>query len=137
MKTIIPILIFLFFGKIISAQSDTTKNVGNDSIVYSYAQTMPIFQGDVAGFQKYLKHNVHYPYEAMKTRTQGTVYLGFIVETNGSISNIHVEKSSGNESLDAEAIRVVSGMPPDWTSGMQDGKKVRVSIVQPVKFILN
>ena len=70
----------------------------------------------------------------MENGIQGTVMLTFIVEKDGSISNVTVVRSRG-ELLDAEAVRVVKGMPK-WTPGMQGGKPVRTKFTLPIPFKL-
>ena len=84
---------------------------------------------------KWLGENINYPEEAAKKNIQGRVIVQFVVETNGTISNIEVIKSM-HKLLDAEAMRVVGAMPK-WKPGtLQDGKAVRVRYTLPVQFAL-
>jgi len=86
------------------------------------------------GFRKYIAYNLKYPKEAMDKQIQGTVYIQFIVEADGAMSNIKVIRGVSKE-LDGEAIRVVSNAPK-WVPGEQKGKKVRVSYTFPINFAL-
>ena len=78
--------------------------------------------------------NMKYPADAEKQKIEGRVIATFIVETDGSISNIEVARPVF-PSLDAEAVRVLSGMPK-WTPGRQNGKEVRVKYTVPISFNL-
>ncbi|HTA27483.1 MAG TPA: energy transducer TonB, partial [Bacteroidia bacterium] len=90
--------------------------------------------GDV---NNYLARNLVYPSDARKSNIQGTVYISFIVEKNGSVSNAIVFKGvDGGEALNKEALRIIS-MMPDWTPGMQNGQMVRTKYMLAVQFELN
>jgi protein TonB len=132
MKKIISIVVFLFAGIILSAQTDSTKTVDKDSTVISFAETMPEFGGRIDGFQIYVHKNLKYP----ATDLEGTVYVEFVVEKDGSVSGAYVRKSSGVKELDAEALRLVSVMPAEWTPGTMNGRNVRVDVIEPIKFVL-
>ena len=98
---------------------------------------MPTFNGKEAslGFREYVGANLKYPEEAAKKGIQGTVYVQFIVEASGEVSNVKVLRGT-NPSLDQEAIRIVKNSPR-WTPGKQRGKNVRVSFTFPIKFKLD
>ena len=83
---------------------------------------------------KYLSENIKYPEMAKQKNTQGKVLVTFVVEKNGSISDVKVAKGIG-DGCDEEAVRVISAMPK-WKPGMQNGKKVRVSFAIPISFRL-
>ena len=83
---------------------------------------------------EYLTQNVKYPEDAEKQKIEGRVLATFVVETDGSISNVEVVKPAF-PSLDAEAVRLLSAMPK-WTPGMQSGKVVRVKFTVPINFSL-
>ncbi len=93
---------------------------------------MPQFPGGLLHLMRYLSEHIKYPAAAMDNGCSGTVVLHFVVETDGSISNIKVLMGVC-PSLDNEAIKVVSGMPK-WIPGHIKGKPVRVSFNLPVKF---
>ncbi|MDE7072847.1 MAG: energy transducer TonB, partial [Bacteroidales bacterium] len=84
---------------------------------------------------KYLRDNIRYPVIAMESGIQGRVYLTFVVEKNGSITDVKVMRGIGG-GCDEEAVRVVQKMPK-WNPGKQRGRPVRVLYSIPVIFTLN
>jgi TonB family protein len=103
-----------------------------DSIkVYTHLDTMPKFRGDI---NKYFRDSIKYPQEAIEKKIQGKVYVAFIVEKDGSISNVQIVRSD-YPALTNEATRVVSAMPK-WIPGKQNGKTVRIQYVVPIHFNL-
>ena len=84
---------------------------------------------------KYLSENIKYPEDAKKDGAEGRVICQFTVNKDGSISDVEVVRSSGNESLDQEARRVVQSMP-HWKPGLQRSKPVRVRYTIPITFKL-
>ena len=102
--------------------------------VYNKPEVMPEYPGGMEAMMKYLSENLKYPEQAKEKNTQGRVLVTFIVEKNGSISDVKVVKGIGN-GCDEEAVRVIKAMPK-WKPGMQDGKKVRVSFAIPISFKL-
>ena len=96
---------------------------------------MPEFPGGDAERVKYLINNLTYPREAKEADISGTVYLEFIVERDGSISNIKILRGIGG-GCDEEAVRVVQ-MMPKWKPGRQQGHEVRVRFNLPIKFTLH
>jgi len=95
---------------------------------------MPTFPGGNEELGKYLGKNVVYPASAQENGIQGTVYVSFVVDKNGRISDVKVLRSVDTE-LDKEAIRVIKSMPA-WIAGKQNGVPVRVAFTVPVKFVL-
>lgn len=93
------------------------------------------FPGGAAAMQLWISENVVYPQTAIEMEDQGRVYLSFVVEPNGDITNIEVIRSVTKE-LDKEAKRVVRAMPK-WTPGEAGGKKVRTRCRLPIIFELN
>ena len=84
---------------------------------------------------RYIGENIKYPVTAQEKGIQGRVICQFVVEKDGSITNIHAVRSSGDILLDQEAIRVLSTMPR-WNPGKQSGNSVRVKYTVPVNFRL-
>ena len=80
----------------------------------------------------YITNNVHYPKTEKEKGIQGKVFVGFVVEKDGGISNVEVKRGIGAE-CDAEAIRAVKGMP-NWEPGKQSGVLVRTAMVLPINF---
>ncbi len=111
------------------------NNDATVSGVFDVVEKMPEYPGGIEEMMKYLSMNVRYPEAAFKVGAQGRVLVQFIIEEDGSISNVSVLQKV-NDDLDAEAIRVVKTMPK-WTPGMQDGKTVRVKYALPISFCLN
>ena len=112
-------------------QTDTTKKKNSWDCI---PETMPYFPGGQVLMLKYLADNIKYPASAVKAKKQGRVIVGFIVQKDGSITHAKIVRSIDPE-LDAEALRVVKGMPK-WTPGTQLGKPVSVKYALPVKFSL-
>lgn len=102
--------------------------------VFDVVEKMPAFPGGDAALMAYLKNNVRYPVIAQENGVQGRVVISFVVERDGSITDVRVAKSV-DPSLDKEAMRVISGMPR-WQAGMQNGSPVRVKYNVPVAFRL-
>ena len=112
-------------------QTDTTKK---KKTWVCMPETMPQFPGGREVLLKYLAANIKYPASAVKAKKQGRVIVTFIVQKDGSITHAKIVRSIDPE-LDAEALRVVKGMPK-WTPGTQNGKPVNVKYTVPVKFSL-
>jgi len=102
--------------------------------VFEVVEQMPTFPGGDAALLKYLSDNIHYPTVAAENGVQGRVVIGFVVEKDGSITDVNVMKSR-DPSLDREAMRVVKSMPK-WIPGKQNGSNVRVKYQVPVTFKL-
>ena len=102
--------------------------------VFDIVQQQPLFPGGPAALMKYLSENTKYPVVAQENGVQGRVTVQFVVEKDGSISDVHVLRGV-DPSLDKEAVRVVKSMPR-WTPGKQNGITVRVNYRVPVLFRL-
>ncbi len=102
--------------------------------LFDVVEEMPSFPGGDRKLMEYLSENIRYPEELADACIQGRVIVSFIVEKDGSISNVKVAKSLA-PLLDKEAVRVVSGMPK-WIPGRQNGVAVRVRYIIPVTFRL-
>ena len=97
--------------------------------------SMPEFPGGVSAMMTYLMDNVKYPADAKKDKKEGRVVCSFVITKEGKVTEAHVIKSSGTESLDNEALRVVNNMP-DWKPGKENGEPVNVHYTIPVVFKL-
>lgn len=102
--------------------------------VFDIVEQQPLFPGGPAALLKYLSENTKYPVVAQENGVQGRVTVQFVVEKDGSISDVHVLRGV-DPSLDKEAVRVVKSMPR-WTPGKQNGINVRVNYRVPVLFRL-
>lgn len=130
MKSIF-IIVFVLTSLWSFSQTESGQVIKQDSCIY-VIEAMPTFsKGNV---QKWISVHISYPKEAAELGVQGIVHVQFIIEKNGSVSNVKVAKSD-SPLLDDEAIRVISSMPK-WKPAKQKGKKVRVSYALPVKFYL-
>ena len=106
-----------------------------DADVYEVVENMPEFpDGGMPGLMKYLSANIRYPEAAHKAGTQGRVTVQFVVGKDGSIGDVSILRGV-DPALDAEAIRVISGMPK-WKPGTQKGEPVNVKYTVPVMFRL-
>lgn len=106
-----------------------------DNDIFDVVEEMPVFPGGQAALMGFIAKNLRYPVKAQEGGIQGRVVARFIVEKDGSVSNLAVARSVSSE-LDAEAIRVLSTMPK-WTPGKQRGKEVRVKYTVPIAFRLS
>jgi len=98
-------------------------------------QVMPQPFGGEASWAKFLQKNLRYPPQAIDAHAQGKVFLSFIVEKDGHLSNIVVERGVGY-GLDEEAVRVLK-LAPAWKPGIQNGHQVRVKFMMPITFQLS
>ncbi|HTB31124.1 MAG TPA: energy transducer TonB [Bacteroidia bacterium] len=103
----------------------------DENKVFTIVQQKPAFPGDI---NKWLADHIDYPEQAKDANIQGTVYVSFVVERDGSVSGVTVLRGV-NTYLDNEAKKKVSSMPK-WTPGQQNGHSVRVQYMLPVHFIL-
>ena len=102
--------------------------------VYQIVEEMPQYPGGETAMMEYVAKNVVYPKEAQEKGISGRVFVGFIVEKDGSIGEVKLLRGIGG-GCDEEAIRVIKGMPK-WKPGKQEGKPVRVSYQMPINFKL-
>ena len=112
----------------------STDKPDNDT-VFSICEVMPEYPGGAEAMMKYLSENIKYPEEAKEKGISGRVFIQFVVEKDGSVSNVKVMRGIG-ALCDDEAVRVVKAMPK-WKPGMQKGEPVRVNYVLPVNFKLD
>ena len=113
---------------------DIYMNQDGDTI-YNVAETMPQFPGGPNELMKYLSENTKYPESAKANKIEGRVFVSFVIEKDGSITNAEVMRGIDKE-CDAEAVRVVSSMPK-WQPGTQSGEAVRCRFTVPFIFKLN
>jgi protein TonB len=120
-------------AKEVIAQPEPPKHE-EESKVFDVVEQMPSFPGGNGALLEYLATHVKYPVVAQENGVQGRVIVSFVVERDGSITDVRVVRSV-DPSLDSEAARVVSSMPR-WTPGKQNGSAVRVKYNVPVMFKL-
>lgn len=102
--------------------------------IFTVVESMPGYPGGDAARMQFLQENIKYPQMARESGIQGTVYVTFVVETDGRVTDVRVLRGIGG-GCDEEAIRVIQLMPR-WVPGKQRGKPVRVQFNMPIKFTL-
>ena len=115
------------------AQPEPPKHE-EENKVFDVVEQMPSFPGGMPALMQWLSQNIKYPVIAAENGVQGRVIVQFVVEKDGSVTDVHVAKSV-DPSLDKEATRVVKAMPK-WNPGKQNGSAVRVKYTVPVMFKL-
>jgi len=103
--------------------------------IFTVVESMPGFPGGEAARIKYLNKNIKYPQMARESGIQGRVFVTFVVEKNGAVTDVRVLRGIGG-GCDEEAVRVIKNMP-NWNAGKQRGKPVRVQFNMPILFKLN
>jgi protein TonB len=106
----------------------------NPNQIFTAVEQAPTFPGGDGAFGKYLGKNIRYPAIARENNVQGRVVLTFVVERDGSLTDIKVLRSLGS-GTDEEAVRVLKASPK-WKPGIQNGRPVRVQYSIPVNFTL-
>ena len=107
----------------------------DDEEFFMVVENMPEFPGGDLGLMQYIQKNVKYPPIAKEYNITGKVYVSFIVDRSGSVTNVKVVRGV-DKNLDAEAVRVVKSLPK-YKPGKQRGKAVRVMFTIPISFTLN
>ena len=125
-------------GEVLKAKevivTEPVKEPEEETKVFDVVEQMPSFPGGPSALMSYLSENIKYPAVAAENGIQGRVICTFVVERDGSISDVKVARSV-DPSLDKEAVRVVKSMP-NWIPGKQNGGAVRVKYTLPVTFKL-
>ena len=133
MKKMILLSMMAVLGLMTANAQKTVISQSNQS-VYDQVEQMPEFPGGMPAMIEFLKTNLKYPKDAIKQQVGGRVMVMFVVETDGTLSNVRVAKKVF-PSLDSEAVRVVKTMPK-WKPGKEKGRPVRVNFTLPVVFSL-
>ena len=107
----------------------------DDEEFFMVVENMPEFPGGDLGLMKYIQKNVKYPAIAKEYNITGKVYVSFIVDRSGTVTNVKIVRGV-DKNLDAEAMRVVKSLPK-YKPGKQRGKAVRVMFTIPINFTLN
>jgi len=148
MKKTIYLLSIILIGflpfQIINAQENPSIEIKTDSIPITnledttavrFVETMPEFPGGMEELSKYLRREVRYPKNCRMRGISGVVLVEFIVERDGSISNVTTIVQA-HPDLDAEAVRVIEKMPK-WKPGKNLGEPIRVLFQIPIRFTLS
>ena len=115
----------------IPAQTD----LGDNPLNFHTVEDLPKFPGGAVELMKWLTKNLRYPSDAQRNKKEGQVVVQFIINKDGTMSNLKVVKSAQYASLDREALRVMRKMPK-WTPGVQNDKPCRTMVCIPVVFKL-
>jgi protein TonB len=122
-------------SKIDSVVSDVlndSASIGEGSKVFTVVDQMPEYNGGLNAMMLHVQKNMRYPASARRMGIDGTVYVSFVIDSNGALHNIKVIRGISGD-CDQEARRVVALMPP-WLPGKQNGIPVTVRFVLPIKF---
>jgi len=114
-------------GNVNSANAQ--KNASN---AYEVVEEMPSYKGGTEALQKFLEANLRYPEEAKKAGISGKVYVSFIVNTEGQVTDAKIMRSV-SPLMNDEALRLTNSMK-DWTPGSQNGKKISAAVTMPIEF---
>ena len=132
MKKITLVLILCILASFaVKAQTDSLEK----EKIYTSIEILPSFPGGMQAFSKFVTKTLRYPALARENNTQGRVLVSFIVERDGSLSDVKVSRGIG-DGCDEEAQRIVKLSSP-WKPGMQGGDSVRVAYSVPVSFALS
>ncbi len=133
MKKILSLTLLSLFTVLGSSKLKAQDNA--DTAVFVVVEEQPQFRGGEKARAQYLIKEVKYPAEAVDKGIEGVVFVRFIVEKDGSLSNVHIIRGV-HELLDQEALRVVQNMP-EWKPGQNNGEAVRVQFDMPIRFKLD
>ena len=125
-KIILLCLVSLAFFKVSFSQND------DDGRIFTIVEEMPKFPGGDSALKKFLLNHIRYPALARENRITGIVFVTFVINTEGKVTDPRLLKGIGY-GCDEEALRVVSQIP-DWMPGKQNGKNVAVQFNLPIKF---
>jgi protein TonB len=113
---------------------EVPEETREDGEIFMIVEEMPEFPGGEGELQKYLASSVRYPVIAQENGIQGRVYIQFVINQRGEVTNVTILRGV-DPSLDREAVRVVEAMPK-WKPGKQRNRPVRVSYTVPINFVL-
>ncbi len=131
-KTILLTLAALLTFSCAQASCVSESLMPDKGKVYDKPEVMPDFPGGHVKMIEFLSENIKYPKEALERGERGTVYVGFVVDTDGTITDVSVVRSV-SKALDEAAVETVKKMPK-WTPGKNKGKNVRVKYMLPITF---
>jgi protein TonB len=123
---------FIDVAPVISAVEEEEEE--EEAQVFFIVEEMPEFPGGEAALRRFIANAIKYPQIAQENGIQGRVYIQFVVDKDGSVTQASVARGV-DPSLDKEALRVVNSLPK-WKAGMQRGKPVKVSYTVPINFQL-
>ena len=132
MKTNLFTVLFFLIACFISQAQEKEQKKGD---VFMVVEEMPEYPGGLDGLKDFIVENVKYPEQAKKNKVEGKVFVSFVIDEQGNVTNAKVVRAVDPE-LDKEALRVVNKMEK-WTPGKQKGENVKVQYTLPIQFALN
>lgn len=114
----------------------SNKPIKDGDDIYFSAEQIPIYPGGEAALMQYIASAIQYPAVAINANVQGRVIIQFIVEKDGSVSEVKVVRGR-HSALDEEAVRVVKNIPEKFIPGKANGEVVRCWFILPISFKLN
>ncbi len=128
--------IALLGGGMVSAQNKDAENDNSEGMIFTVVEEEPAsFPGGEDEMYKFIAKNLQYPEEAKKKGIEGKVHVSFVVEVDGSITDVKVLRDIGDGCGEA-AVRVVKSMPK-WNPAKQNGEYVRILMILPFSFMLS
>ena len=135
MKLLKIAFIFVLLFTFIKVNAQTEIADTTDQEIFTMVEHAPEYPGGDVARLKFLSEKITYPKDASRSGIQGTVYIAFVVEKDGSISNVKVLRGIGG-GCDEVAVNAVKSMPK-WKPGFQRGKTVRAQFNMPISFVLD
>lgn len=136
MRIQLLLICFLGISYRLSAQENVSVETVGDSIYKQEVVDEPAeFPGGMSAMRTFVVHNLRYPLDAMQKNIQGKVFVEFVIEKNGKLSNIKLRRGV-YDSLDKEALRIIQIMP-DWEPAHHKGQVVRQLYIFPLNFKAN
>lgn len=135
MKRLLFLFIFIGTGLLASAQDTNTVDTSTVDTVQTVIEKEPQFKEGKLAMFNYIIDNIQYPKKARKKGIQGTVYISFLIDTKGHVSEVKVLRGIGY-GCDEEAIRVIQSMDGMWKPALQNGKPVPFRYTMPISFRL-
>lgn len=120
---------------VVKKQEAVSAKKQDASRPYTYVEQMPTYKGGEEALLPFLGNNIKYPEAAIEAGTEGLAVVSFIIEKDGSVTDVQVVKNLSAET-DQEAARVVKLTSGNWTPGRQGGEIVRVKYNLPIRFAL-
>jgi len=134
MKTIKLFISIVFLFTVVLCQAQAKENKSKDG-VYFIAEEMPVYPGGDEALRNDIAANVKYPEDARKNGIQGKVYVSFVVDEQGKVTDAKIARGV-NLSLDKESLRVMNELKT-WTPGKENGKSVKVAYTVPINYALD
>lgn len=130
-KLMIPVLLLMVVSFTINAQNNENKN----KVYFEEVDEMPEYPGGKKAMFKFISENVQYPENAKKEGVTGKVFISFVVDKDGNVTDVQIARGVDSD-LNKEAVRVVKKLEK-WKPGKKDGELVKVGFTMPIQFVLD